>query len=75
MNNDLIIILKELKKVKRTGEIERVISLTESLLRKEKREAILLLLGIAEEFGHEEIITSYLEIGKIIPKAKGKKSN
>ena len=66
MNEDLLALVKKIKDVKDLDELKEAQELGDSLLRKEKRNALLTLLAISEELGEEEIYKSIKDLSKHI---------
>ena len=58
MNNELLTLIRKLKEAKSPEELAILKDLADSCLRREKREALLTLLTIYEEFGEEDLLAS-----------------
>nr|VFK30659.1 MAG: hypothetical protein BECKMB1821G_GA0114241_10694 [Candidatus Kentron sp. MB]VFK34239.1 MAG: hypothetical protein BECKMB1821I_GA0114274_10664 [Candidatus Kentron sp. MB]VFK76602.1 MAG: hypothetical protein BECKMB1821H_GA0114242_10655 [Candidatus Kentron sp. MB] len=71
MNDDLLILLNRLKSVESLDDLSDVKELGNSILRKEKRRALLTLLAIAEEIDNEEIMESIEKLSRYVAKSKG----
>jgi len=71
MNDDLLILLNRLKSVDTLNDLNDVKELGDSILRKEKRRALLTLLAIAEEIDNEEIMESIEKLSSYVSKTKG----
>nr|VFJ48371.1 MAG: hypothetical protein BECKDK2373B_GA0170837_102029 [Candidatus Kentron sp. DK] len=70
MNDDLLILLNRLKSVESLDDLNDVKELGNSILRKEKRRALLTLLAIAEEIDNEEIMESIEKLSSYVSKSK-----
>nr|VFJ69805.1 MAG: hypothetical protein BECKFW1821C_GA0114237_10208 [Candidatus Kentron sp. FW] len=70
MNDDLLILLNRLKSVENLDDLNDVKELGDSILRKEKRRALLTLLAIAEEIDNEEIMESIEKLSGYVAKSK-----
>nr|VFJ61138.1 MAG: hypothetical protein BECKFW1821A_GA0114235_111115 [Candidatus Kentron sp. FW] len=71
MNDDLLILLNRLKSVESLDDLNDVKELGDSILRKEKRKALLTLLAIAEEIDNEEIMESIEKLSGYVRKSRG----
>jgi len=66
-----LILLNRLKSVESLDDLNDVKKLGGSILRKEKRRALLTLLAIAEEIDNEEIMDSIEKLSSYVSKTKG----
>lgn len=62
MDKDLLLLIKNIRQSNDLEDLERLKELSETVLRGQKREAILAILAIAEELGKEEIVLSLQEL-------------
>jgi hypothetical protein len=58
MNYDLITLVAKLRTVNSPEQLEEVKALGESMVRREKNQAILTLMAIGEELGEEEVLSA-----------------
>lgn len=68
MNYDLITLVSKLRHVESVEDLSSVKDLAESFMRKEKNNAILTLMAVAEELGEEEILDSVDELRSYLEK-------
>nr|VFJ49560.1 MAG: hypothetical protein BECKFW1821A_GA0114235_102334 [Candidatus Kentron sp. FW] len=66
-----MILLNRLKSVESLDDLNDVKELGDSILRKEKRRALLTLLAIAEEIDNEEIMDSIEKLSGYVAKSNG----
>lgn len=62
MNKDLLLLIKRIREAGDLKDLGRLKDLSESVLRNQKRDAILTLFAIAEELGEDEILGSLDEL-------------
>ena len=58
MNYDLITLVAKLRTVNSPEQLEEVKALGESMVRREKNQAILTLMASGEELGEEEVLSA-----------------
>ncbi len=58
MDEDLLMLIKKIKGTSSLDELEEAKEVGNSLLRKQKRMALLTLMAVSEELGKEEILQS-----------------
>lgn len=58
MDKDLLLLIKNIRQSNDLDDLERLKDLSGTVLRSQKREAIISLLAISEELGKDEILVS-----------------
>lgn len=58
MDRDLLLLIKNIRQSNDLDDLERLKDLSGTVLRSQKREAIISLLAISEELGKDEILVS-----------------
>ena len=66
MNKDLLLLIKHIRQANDVEDLKHLKSLSDTVLRGQKRDAILTLLAISEELGKDEIIVSLEDLTKYL---------
>ena len=62
MDKDLLLLIKNIRQAKDLDDLERLQDLSGTVLRSQKREAIISLLAISEELGKDEIPSLKMQV-------------
>mgnify|MGYP001795023706 CR=1 FL=1 len=66
MDKDLLLLIKNIRQAKDLDDLERLQDLSGTVLRSQKREAIISLLAISEELGKDEILVSLEDLTRYL---------